>query len=56
MLQNGDRAHSLRRILAVSHKGPERLLLLGDIFRGRTQIALDLGQVPLNCCAVHSVA
>jgi hypothetical protein len=35
-------------------KVPQRLLLMGDIFRGRTHVALDLGQVPLNRCAVHS--
>jgi len=43
-----DRAHSLPRILAVPHKVSQRLLLLSDIFRGRTQVAFDLGQVPLN--------
>jgi hypothetical protein len=51
--RGGDRAHSVRRILAVPLKVSQRLLLVGDIFRGRAHVALDLGQVPLNRCAVH---
>jgi hypothetical protein len=30
----------------------QRLRLVDDIFRGRTHVALDLGQVPLNRCAL----
>jgi hypothetical protein len=48
VLQNANRANGLRRILAVPGKVFQRLLLLGNIFRGRTQVALDLGQVPLR--------
>jgi hypothetical protein len=42
--------------LAVPHKVPKRLTLVSDIFRGCTQVAFDLGQVPLNRCAVHPAA
>jgi hypothetical protein len=48
-----------RRRRAPRSRNPEllkRLLLLGDIFRGRTQVAFDLVQIPLKRCAVHPLS
>jgi hypothetical protein len=40
----------------VSHKLSQRLMLVGDIFRGRPQVAFDLVQIPLKRRAVHPSA